>query len=74
MRLTWGSAKGYEVTTLNGKELFVLDEWSEQIKVYPGVCNMSSSLGIAESRYVSDKQIISNWWSIICAFKRNDLE
>ena len=39
---------------------FILDGWSERIKVYPGICNLSSSLGIEESRNVSDKQIISS--------------
>ena len=52
---------------------FVLDGWSERIKVYPGICNSSSTLVVEESRYVSDKQIISYLWSMIYAFKRNNL-
>ena len=42
--------------------------------MYPGICNLSSYLGTVELRNVSDKQIISNLWSIIYAFKRNNLE
>ena len=29
---------------------FVLDGWSQQIKVYPGICNLSSSVGAVEPR------------------------
>ena len=53
---------------------FVLDGRSDRIKVYPAIYNLSSSLGVVESRYVSDEQIISNLWSIIHAFKRNNSE
>ena len=51
---------------------FVLEGWSQRIKVYQGIYNLSSLVGVEEWRYVFDKQIISN----ICFQKklfRNDM-
>ena len=35
--------------------------WSERIKLYPEITKLLSSEVVLESRYVSDKQIISNF-------------
>ena len=40
------------------------------MKAYSGICNLSSSVRVVESRYVSDKQIISSLWSMVHAFKK----
>ena len=39
-----------------------LEGWSERIKLYPEIAKLSSSEVVLESRYVSDKQIMSNLW------------
>ena len=50
--------------TLNGKELLqylqtppslILEGWSKTVRVYAGVCNLSSPVGVVESRYVCDQ-------------------
>ena len=49
---------------------FVLEGWSERIKVYVGICNLLSLVIVIEWRYVSDKQIIWNLWSINFFFEK----
>ena len=39
---------------------FVLEGRSQGIKVYQGIYNLSSLVGVEEWRYIFDKQIISN--------------
>ena len=36
----------------------LLERWSEHVKLYPEI----AKLLLQESRYVSDKQIVSNLW------------
>ena len=49
---------------------FVLEGWSERIKVYVGICSLLSLVVVIEWRYVSDKQIIWNLWSINFFFQK----
>ena len=35
---------------------FVLDGWSQQIKVYPGICNLPSSVGaVNQDKFMINK-------------------
>ena len=38
----------------------LLEAWSERIKLYPEIVNLLLSEELLESRYASDKQIMSN--------------
>ena len=43
----------------------LLEEWSERIKLYPDIAKLPSSEVVVESRYIFDKQIMSNLWIAI---------
>ena len=47
----------------------LLDEWLERIKLLPEISTLLSSNGVLESRYISERQIMSNL-IITYTFKR----
>ena len=51
-----------------------LEGWLEGILFYPEIAKLSSSeVYSARIKYVSDKQIMSNLWIAMYAFRRNNL-
>ena len=51
----------------------LLRGWSEGTKLYPDICNVSSSGELLELRYVLKRQIMLNFWNARYALKRDNL-
>ena len=47
--------------------------WSALIELYPGICKLCSSIGAEESKYVSERHMMSISWTEGYAFKRGTL-